>query len=92
MTRPALRMCARRQRTTDQPVLVHEVHAPSGPGFNVYACPECAVHYPPMTDVLELLDHLQRRPRLTATDDRMTPTPHPSGHPLCDCPRCASPR
>lgn len=55
MTRPALRMCARCERTTEEPVLVHEVHAPTGPGFNVYACPECAVHYPPQTDVLEIL-------------------------------------
>ncbi len=65
MTRPALRMCARCERTTDEPVLVHEVHAPTGPGFNVHACPECAPHYPPQTDVLELLDSVRRRSRLT---------------------------
>jgi hypothetical protein len=56
MTRPALRMCARCERTTEEPVLVHEVHAPTGPGFNVYVCPECAVHYPPPTDVLDIID------------------------------------
>lgn len=49
-------MCTRCQRTTDAPVLVHEVHAATGPGFNVYACPACATHYPPPTDALELLD------------------------------------
>ncbi|NUR67336.1 MAG: hypothetical protein HOQ47_16395 [Streptomyces sp.] len=49
-------MCARCERITEEPVLVHEVHSPSGPGFNVYACPQCAPHYPPLTDVLELLD------------------------------------
>ncbi|MDN3024815.1 hypothetical protein [Streptomyces sp. S.PB5] len=74
MTRPALRMCARCERTTEEPVLVHEVHAPTGPGFNVYACPECAVHYPPLTDALNVLDALnapdvmespQHRSRLT---------------------------
>jgi hypothetical protein len=65
MTRPALWMCVRCERTTDEPVLVHEVHAPTGPGFNVYACPECATHYPPMTDALELLDSTHRRSRLT---------------------------
>ncbi|MFD4261021.1 hypothetical protein ACFWR9_26195 [Streptomyces sp. NPDC058534] len=61
MTRPTVRMCARCQRTTDEPVLVHEVHAATGPGFNVYACPECAPQYPPMTDPLEILDSAARR-------------------------------
>ena len=65
MTRPAVRMCARCERTTEEPVLVHEVHAPTGPGFNVYACPECAPHYPPQTDALDLLDCVRRRSRLT---------------------------
>ncbi|GGL07010.1 hypothetical protein [Streptomyces flaveus] len=65
MTRPAVRMCARCHRTTDDPVLVHEVHAATGPGFNVYACQDCADHYPPLTDVYELLDTTPRRSRLT---------------------------
>ncbi|MDQ0776590.1 DNA-directed RNA polymerase subunit RPC12/RpoP [Streptomyces aurantiacus] len=65
MTRPAVRMCARCHRTTSSPVLVHEVHAATGPGFNVYACSECADQYPPMTDVLELLEPSRRRSRLT---------------------------
>jgi hypothetical protein len=65
MTRPAVRMCARCQRTTDAPVLVHEVHAATGPGFNVYACTECAAHYPPMTDALELPEPTRHRSRLT---------------------------
>ncbi len=66
MTRPTVRMCARCQHTTDKPVLVHEVHAATGPGFNVYACPACAPHYPPMTDPLEILDSaVRRRSRLT---------------------------
>ncbi|TLS41986.1 hypothetical protein FE633_33465 [Streptomyces montanus] len=63
--RPPVRMCARCQCTTSEPVLVHEVHAATGPGFNVYACPECAHHYPPMTDALQLLEALPRRSRLT---------------------------
>ncbi|MFH8487897.1 hypothetical protein [Streptomyces longisporoflavus] len=54
--RPPVRMCARCERTTDAPVLVHEVHAATGPGFNVYACGECAASYPPAVDVLELLE------------------------------------
>jgi len=65
MSRPALRMCARCKRTTDEPVLVREVHVDSGPGFNVYACSECAAYYPPMADVLEVLDTAQSRSRLT---------------------------
>ncbi len=65
MTRPALRMCARCERTTEEPVLVHEVHAPTGPGFNVYACPECAPHYPPLVDVLDIVESARRRSRLT---------------------------
>ncbi|MCX5060639.1 hypothetical protein OHB10_20155 [Streptomyces sp. NBC_01597] len=63
MTRPALRMCTRCQCITDEPVLVHEVHAATGPGFNVYACPPCAAHYPPQPDTLELLESAQRRSR-----------------------------
>jgi hypothetical protein len=65
MTRPALRMCARCQRTTSEPALVHEVDAPTGPGFNVYACPGCAPHYPPLGDALELLEQTSHRSRLT---------------------------
>jgi len=65
MTRPAVRMCARCQATTDEPVLVHEVHAATGPGFNVYACPDCATHYPPRRAPLELLEPARRRSRLT---------------------------
>ncbi|MET7701840.1 hypothetical protein [Streptomyces sp. NPDC005485] len=61
--RRPVRMCARCERTTEDPVLVHEVHAASGPGFNVYACPACADHYPPVTDVLDLPD---ATPRATA--------------------------
>ncbi|WP_327343741.1 hypothetical protein [Streptomyces europaeiscabiei] len=48
--RPPVRMCARCQRVTEGPVLVHEHHGATGPGFNVYACVECAPHYPPPTD------------------------------------------
>ncbi|MGW3419005.1 hypothetical protein [Streptomyces phaeochromogenes] len=66
MTRPAVRMCARCHRTTSHPVLVHEVHAATGPGFNVYACSECANLYPPVADVLELPETApRRRSRLT---------------------------
>ncbi|MBO1334666.1 hypothetical protein [Streptomyces sp. VRA16 Mangrove soil] len=70
--RAPIRMCARCQRTTEAPVLVHEVHAATGPGFNVYACEACAPLYPPpLVDELELLggegesEPPSRRSRLT---------------------------
>lgn len=53
--RPPIRMCARCQRVTESPVLVHKHHGATGPGFNVYACQECARHYPPPTDELDAL-------------------------------------
>ncbi|MFZ3596623.1 hypothetical protein [Streptomyces sp. BH104] len=63
MTKKPRRMCARCQLATDEPVLVYEVHAPTGPGFNVYACPECAPSYPPMVDPLDILDRAHRARR-----------------------------
>ncbi|WP_405478773.1 hypothetical protein [Streptomyces sp. NBC_00009] len=57
---------------------MHEVHAATGPGFNVYACQECAAHYPPpLVDELELLgggvelELPPRRSRLTLRVYRM---------------------
>ncbi|MGQ4364250.1 hypothetical protein [Streptomyces sp. SAS_272] len=50
LRRSPIRMCARCHRVTEIPVLVHEHHRATGPGFNVYACRECAPHYPPSTD------------------------------------------
>jgi hypothetical protein len=71
-------MCARCQCVTGEPVLVYQVHAATGPGFNVYACQACAVHYPPpLVDELELLGgggELElplRRSRLTLRVYRM---------------------
>ncbi|WP_425831953.1 hypothetical protein [Streptomyces fractus] len=37
-----VRMCVWCEVITNEPVLVAEVHQGTGPGFNVYACPECA--------------------------------------------------
>ncbi|WP_234391643.1 hypothetical protein [Streptomyces sp. CB02613] len=53
--RKPVRMCVRCDHITDAPVVVAEVHQDSGPGWNVYACPECAPHFPPLPDVLDLL-------------------------------------
>ncbi|RNL72375.1 hypothetical protein [Streptomyces sp. I6] len=50
-----VRMCVRCERITDDPVVVHEVHSASGPGWNVYACRGCAPHFPPPIDVFGLL-------------------------------------
>ena len=35
-------------------VVVSEVHQGSGPGFTVYACRDCAPHFPRVPDVLSL--------------------------------------
>ncbi|MEV6395175.1 hypothetical protein AB0M39_10425 [Streptomyces sp. NPDC051907] len=53
--RPPVRMCVRCDRITAAPVLVSEVHSASGPGFNVYACAECAPLLPKPPDALDLL-------------------------------------
>ncbi|WP_329546076.1 hypothetical protein OG548_18450 [Streptomyces sp. NBC_01356] len=76
MTDPAarrpVRMCTRCQRTTEDPVLIHEVPAATGPGFNVYACPECAAYYPPLMNVPELLEAAPRPSRMTIRVYRVT--------------------
>lgn len=54
--RRPVRMCVRCGVVTDRPVIVSEVHANSGPGFNVYACPPCASLLPAVPDVYELLE------------------------------------
>ncbi|MGW0827449.1 hypothetical protein [Streptomyces sp. NPDC002845] len=71
--RPPIRMCVRCERTTENPVLVHAHHAATGPGFNVYACPDCATHYPPPTDPLDLLDPTPRLSRMTIRVYQVTP-------------------
>ncbi|MGW0827884.1 hypothetical protein [Streptomyces sp. NPDC002845] len=53
--RRPVRMCVRCCTITDRPVVVSEVHVNTGPGFNVYACPDCAPLFPPVPDVLTLL-------------------------------------
>lgn len=63
--RRPVRMCTHCQRMTTTPVVVHEEHAATGPGFTVYACPQCAAHYPPPADALELLDPVPRTSRMT---------------------------
>lgn len=58
--RRPVRMCVRCNAVTDRPVVVSEVHQATGPGFNVYACPDCAPHFPPVPDVLSLLPKVRR--------------------------------
>lgn len=60
--RRPVRMCVRCDRITDRPVVVAEVHQASGPGWNVYACPECAPHFPPLPDMFDLF-HGRHRTR-----------------------------
>ncbi|MET8945357.1 hypothetical protein ABZX30_17675 [Streptomyces sp. NPDC004542] len=53
-TRTPVRMCVRCCAITDTPVVVSVMHQGSGPGFTVYACRDCAPHFPPVPDVLSL--------------------------------------
>ncbi|SPF04342.1 hypothetical protein SMA5143A_5139 [Streptomyces sp. MA5143a] len=53
-TRVPVRMCVRCCAITDAPVVVSAVHQGSGPGFTVYACRDCAPHFPRVPDVLSL--------------------------------------
>ncbi|WP_175412248.1 hypothetical protein [Streptomyces sp. TRM64462] len=43
--RKPVRMCVRCQHITDTPMVVCEIHSATGPGFNVYCCPQCAQYY-----------------------------------------------
>ena len=58
--RPPVRMCARCNKITTEPVLVAEVYGDSGPGWSVYACSECAALYPKQPDPFALGDVLRR--------------------------------
>ncbi|MDQ0686642.1 hypothetical protein QFZ56_005605 [Streptomyces achromogenes] len=58
--RPPVRMCVRCEVTTETPVVVGVVHQNSGPGFVVYACQACAMHYPPQPEVLTVLSPPRR--------------------------------
>ncbi|MCH0541267.1 hypothetical protein I3F58_17175 [Streptomyces sp. MUM 203J] len=43
--RRPVRMCVRCRHITDTPMVVAEIDSATGPGFNVYCCPECARYY-----------------------------------------------
>jgi hypothetical protein len=58
-------MCARCERSTEEPVLIQRIKVPAGPDLNVYACPECATHYTPHGNAVEALETAHRRSRLT---------------------------
>lgn len=54
-----MRMCVRCKNTTPTPVTVRTIHANTGPGGNVYACPECAPHYLVSDDAWQLyMEHV----------------------------------
>jgi hypothetical protein len=40
--RPPVRMCVACEQTTDRPVFVCWIDSGSGPGWSLYACPDCA--------------------------------------------------
>lgn len=66
--RRPVRMCVRCNTLTGSPVVVSEVHSGSGPGFNVYACTACAPLFPPLPDVLDLLE-IGRHHRMRADEE-----------------------
>ncbi|MQY16885.1 hypothetical protein SRB5_70880 [Streptomyces sp. RB5] len=52
--RTPVRMCVGCSIITDEPTLITTVHQSTGPGFGVYACPDCAPAFPPDPQVLTL--------------------------------------
>ncbi|WP_260867439.1 hypothetical protein [Streptomyces sp. SAJ15] len=49
----AVKPCQRCDRLTDSPVAVAETHGASNSGRTIYACPQCAPHFPRQPDVLD---------------------------------------
>ncbi|GAA2242743.1 hypothetical protein GCM10010145_06340 [Streptomyces ruber] len=105
--RKSIRLCARCGCVTEHPVLVHEVPAAVGPGFNVYACPDCATYYPspqpspppPRSRMTIRVYRIGRdgstdrdRAKLrTRTGDHTDPIPQVAAFPPCACTRCRTP-
>lgn len=54
-------MCVRCHVTTETPAVVAVVHQNSGPGFVVYACQACTVHFSPQPDDLTALRTIRGR-------------------------------
>lgn len=54
MTRPAVQMCARCERSASEPFPIREFRAPADPGLCIYACQECVTHCPTLQDSVEL--------------------------------------
>ncbi|QFR00068.1 hypothetical protein F9278_32320 [Streptomyces phaeolivaceus] len=89
-----VRMCVHCRQMTSAPVVVHEEHAATGPGFTVYACPECAAHYPPPSDALEFLDSARKPSEMTLRVYRVPPdgrTDQSRAEPDADPPRRRQP-
>lgn len=99
-------MCARCGCVTEQPVLVHEVHAATGPGFNVYACQDCALAYPPLPSPAAHPSRMtirvyrvrpdgstdrDRAELHTRTGHHTDPVPQGAAFPPCACLRCGTP-
>lgn len=39
--------CCRCHQPTGAPIAMRHIERPSGAGFTLYACPDCALHVPP---------------------------------------------
>ncbi|MFB6843895.1 hypothetical protein ACFCXS_03320 [Streptomyces sp. NPDC056373] len=65
MTRPAMRMCTRCERSTGTPAPIRQFQAPSGLPLTIYACQECVSHYPALEGAVGLLQSPYRHSRMT---------------------------
>lgn len=62
--RPPVRMCAACQTITTTPVLIRSIEQASGPGWSLYACPDCAPTHLTPTEAMQLLfDHTAACPQ-----------------------------
>lgn len=53
-----VRMCVTCQTITEQPILIRSIEQNSGPGWSLYACPDCAPGYLSTEEAMQLLfDH-----------------------------------
>ncbi|MET7900466.1 hypothetical protein [Streptomyces sp. NPDC005336] len=56
-------ICARRDRPTNEPVIVGMEHGGSVAGRRHYACPGCAPSFPKQLDPFEVLSAMRRAQR-----------------------------
>ncbi|MFJ5729980.1 hypothetical protein [Streptomyces paradoxus] len=65
MTRPAMRMCTRCERSTGEPIPIRQFPVPTGVALSIYACQEFVSHYPALEGAVDLLQSPYRHSRMT---------------------------